>query len=74
MFDVPPESTFFFTVLRRGSFGRILTMQLEPPKKLSTSSVNTGARFQACQLALTPPQWRDWYVHYIESLKFRSTR
>ena len=28
----PPEKDYFFAVPWRGSFGRILTMQLEPPK------------------------------------------
>ena len=28
----PPQKNFFSAVPRRGSFGRILTMQLEPPK------------------------------------------
>ena len=27
-----PQKNFFFAVPRRGSFGHILTMQLEPPK------------------------------------------
>ena len=29
-----PQKNFFSAVPRRGSFGRILTMQLEPPKLL----------------------------------------
>ena len=28
----PPQKDYFFAVPWRGSFGRILTMQLEPPK------------------------------------------
>ena len=31
----PPQKDYFFNVPRRGSFGRILTMQLEPPKPLN---------------------------------------
>ena len=30
----PPQKDYFFAVPCRGSFGRILTMQLEPPKYL----------------------------------------
>ena len=30
----PPQKDYFFAVPWRGRFGRILTMQLEPPKKL----------------------------------------
>ena len=30
----PPQKDYFFAVPWRGSFGRILTMQLEPPKRL----------------------------------------
>ena len=34
----PPRKNYFFAVPRRGSFGRILTMQLEPPKTSTTRS------------------------------------
>ena len=29
---LPPQKDYFFAVPWRGSFGRILTMQIEPPK------------------------------------------
>ena len=34
----PPEKNYFFAVPRRGSLGRILTMQLEPPKDVRPST------------------------------------
>ena len=39
-----PQKDYFFAVPRRGSFGRILTMQLEPPKcKPQAAKSVTGA-------------------------------
>ena len=32
----PPQKNYFFAVPRRGSFGRMLTMQLEPPKPVAS--------------------------------------
>ena len=40
MFWVPPQKDYFFAVPWRGSFGHILTMQLEPPK--SRTLLSTG--------------------------------
>ena len=37
----PPQKDYFFAVPWRGSFGRILTMQLEPPKYMvATAATN----------------------------------
>ena len=36
-----PQKNYFFAVRRRGSFGRILTMQLEPPKNLEMTIILT---------------------------------
>ena len=33
----PPQKDYFFAVPWRGSFGRILTMQLEPPKPVPSA-------------------------------------
>ena len=38
----PPQKNFFFAVPRRGSFGGILTMQLEPPKPVWAGAICLG--------------------------------
>ena len=38
----PPQKDYFFAVPWRGSFGRILTMQLEPPKKVAFLAVSAN--------------------------------
>ena len=37
----PPQKNYFFAVRQGGSFGRILTMQLEPPKNLEMTIILT---------------------------------
>ena len=51
----PPKRDYFFAVPWRGSFGHILTMQLEPPKSVvaasttRTSAITSSALCQAAE-------------------------
>ena len=50
-FRSPPKTDYFFAVPPRGSFGRILTMQLEPPKTQFTRSEMVGGQVLGAHFA-----------------------
>ena len=54
-----PQKNFFFAVPRRGSFGRILTMQLEPPK---------GERVAHCTAQDKPKRFKQPYFSATTTL------